>query len=331
MNLGIDSFKYLGRSLSHMKFKKILITGFEESALDEPYLERLSKLADKRICVPKDSPVLPKELADTDCLLVKFNPVNKEWFNNAPHLKYVGVFATGYGQVDVASAREKGIVVCNVPGYSTESVAEFVFAVLLEHIREVGRAKQQAREGNYSEAGFSASELRNKAFGILGLGSIGSRVAEIALGFGAKVHYWSRNRKKDYEQKGIRFETPESLLSSCDFISLHLARAKETELFLSKERIHKIKSGAVVVCTVPMELVDIDALDQRLAKGDMTFILDHPDEMLAENLKKLVRHSNCVIYPPIGYVSREAGIAKQEIFIANLEHFLKGTPINKVN
>ncbi|MEK6963100.1 MAG: 2-hydroxyacid dehydrogenase [Nanoarchaeota archaeon] len=314
-----------------MKFKKILITGFEESQLDAFYLKRLDLLSNKRIYVPKDSPNIQKELADTDCLLSKFNPINKEWMDHAPHLKYIGVFATGYGQVDTDYAKKKGIIVCNIPGYSTESVAEFVIGMILEHIRELEKAKRQAKEGNYSEAGFSACEIKDKTFGVLGLGNIGSRVAELALGFGAKVQYWSRSRKKNYEQKGIKYENPETTISSSDFLSLHLVRTKDTDLFLNKQRIQKIKKGAVVINTCPMELIDIKALSERLAKGDITFIFDHPDEMSKEDLGQLSKYKNCIIYPPIGYISNEARMAKQKIFIDNIEQFLKGKPTHQVN
>ncbi len=95
-------------------------------------------------------------------------------------------------------------------------------------------------------------------------------------------------------------------------------------------RIQKLKKGAVVVNTAPMELVDIDALAKKLSKGDITFILDHSDEMSKEDLSKLSKYENCVIYPPIAYVSEEARIAKQEIFVGNIESSLKGSPVNTV-
>jgi len=177
-----------------MKFQKVLITGFEKSELLPEFWKRVDAICEKRIWLPKESPEIKTELKDTDCLLVKFNPVPKDWIEASPNLKYIGVLATGYGKVDVDDASSKGVAVCNVPGYAVEAVAEFVFAVILDHIREIDRGKKQAREGNYSEAGFSATEIKNKVFGILGLGRIGSRVAEIALGFGADVRYWNIDR-----------------------------------------------------------------------------------------------------------------------------------------
>lgn len=315
-----------------MKLKKILTIGINKIALDSIYWQKIEALTEKIVSCDKDSPEIKDELIDTDCLLTGFGiVVNKEMMDSVPNLKYIGVLATAYGKVDVDYAKSKGILVCNIPGYATEAVAEFVFAVILEHIRETERGKKQAGEGNYSETGFSAIEIKDKIFGILGLGRIGSRVAEIALGFGADVRYWNIDRRKELEKRGIKYEDADSLIPKCDFLSLHFAQVKDTENFLNGERIQKIKKGAVIINTAPMELVDIDALAARLGDGDMTFILDHSDEMSPENIKKLSKFKNCIIYPPIAYITKEARIAKQEIFVGNIENFLKGSSTNQVN
>ncbi|MBN2100605.1 hypothetical protein JW710_01775 [Candidatus Dojkabacteria bacterium] len=310
-----------------MKFKKIVITGMTEPELSDEYWNRIYEVAESKVFLSADSPELKEHLKDTDALFVKFNPVDRDMMGAAPNLKYIGVFATGYGKIDIEYAKEKGITVCNVPGYSTESVAELVFAVILEYIRDLERAKVQAREGNYSEDGFSATEIKDKNFGVVGLGRIGQRVAKIAAGFGANVKYWSRNQK-DIENKSVEYSEVDDLLASCDFISLHLALNDETENFLNADRIEKIKDGAVIVNTAPMELVDLEALIGRLEKGDITFILDHSDEMEEEDLKRLSKYENCIIYPPIGYISDEAGEAKREIFVSNLESYASGNPTN---
>ena len=131
--------------------------------------------------------------------------------------------------------------------------------------------------------------------------------------------------------KDIKYEDVDTLIPKCDFLSLHFAQTKETENFLNEERIQKLKIGAIVINTCPMELVSIGALESRLEKGDIIFILDHSDEMSADDLARLSKYKNCIIYPPIAYVSKEARVAKQEIFIGNIVNFLKGKPTNKVN
>jgi len=313
-----------------MKFNKIVTIGIGESKLDENYWRKIDTLAEKRISLPKDSPEIKKQLEDADCVLV--NPfvfkLDKSLIDLAKKLKFIGVLATSYNAVDFEYAAKKGIVVCNIPGYSTEAVAELAFAVILNHIRGLDKAKAQIKAGNYSEPAFSnCHEIKSKKFGIIGLGSIGSRIAEIALAFGADVYYWSRNRKKDIEKKGIKYQEIEKLLSECDFISINLALTKETECFMNVAFMDKIKTGAVFINLAPNELVDIKALENRLKKGDITYIFDHCDELTTEQANQLSKYKNCIIYPPIGFQTEEARVAKQEIFVENIVSFLNGVPI----
>ena len=168
-------------------------------------------------------------------------------------------------------------------------------------------------------------------FGVIGAGNIGSRVAEIAQGFGARTKYWNRNRKEILESKGIEYKDADDLIAESDILSLHLALTKETENFMDAQRINSLKKGAIVVNTSPMELIDLDSLKERLTKEDIVFIFDHSDEMSKENIKRFSKYENFVIYPPIGYISKEAKVNQQEIFVKNIENFLKGKPTNVVN
>lgn len=305
-----------------MKFKKILVTGFDKSGLDEEVWARIREDAGEIVFTPT---------SDVDCLFCKFNKVDKTLIDSLPQLKYIGLLATGTGTVDLTYAKSKNIVVCNVPGYATESVAEWVFGLILEYIRCLERAKETSRTGDFSGDGFSASEIKGKKFGIIGLGRIGQRVAQIARGFGAHVFYWSRNRKEVLEKAGISYQSIDELVKTSDFISLHALTTKDTEGILDANRLTSVKPGAIIVNVSGMEQVDISGLENRLAKNDITFILDHPDEMKPEDVKRLAKFTNCIIYPPIGFVSKEAKEAKQDIFVSNILNFLKGTPINQVN
>lgn len=311
-------------------FKELLITGFEASELDADYLARLRKLADKTVFLPSNSAELDKNLALADGLLVKFNPVSKETIDKAPNLKFIGVFGTGFGKIDTAHATSKGIVVSNIPGYSTEAVAEFVFGALLEHIRDLERAKVQARQENYSEVGFSPIEIKGKTFGVIGLGRIGSRVAKLALAFGANVVYWSRNRKEELEPYGIQYMELDKLIEKTDILSVHLSLNDQTRNILDAGRIKKLRK-CILINTAPMELLDIDALEQGLEGGDLTVIIDHSDEMKVEDLKRLQKSGNCIVYPPVAYVTQEAKKAKQKILVDNTENFLNDKPTNTVN
>ena len=315
-----------------MKFKKALIINISADKLDPIYWEQLDKMVDKRMHLPKDSPQTQKELADADCILTGFQvDVGRKEIDMAPNLKYISVLATAYGKIDTAYAKRKGTTVTNVPGYATESVAEFVFAVILEKVRDLARAKKQANEGNYIEVGFKATEIKDKIFAVIGLGRIGGRVAEIAKGFGADVRYWSEHRKKDLEKKGVRYQNADSLISSSDIISFHLAETPQTQHFLNRKRINSVKPGSLIISTVPNEITDLTALEERLKKGNITYISDHSDELDLKDAKRLSKYKNCILYPPIGYISDEAKIAKQEIFSGNMRNFLGGKPQNAVN
>ncbi len=315
-----------------MKFKKGLLINISEDKLDPIHWKKLDLLADKKVSLPKDSPQIQTEIKDADCILTGFQiDIGRKEIDAAPNLRYVSVLATAYGKIDTDYARKKGIVVTNVPGYSTESVAELVFAVILENLREIARAKEQASKGNYSEAGFKATEIKDKVFAVLGLGKIGGRVAQITKGFGADIRYWSKNRKKEVEKQGIKYQGVNKLISEADIISLHFAETDQTKHFLNGERINSIKSGALIISTVPNEIIDLTVLEERLKKADLTFISDHADELDPRIAKRLSKYDNCIFYPPIGYISNEARIAKQEIFIGNMESFLKGKPINTVS
>ncbi|HUD03875.1 MAG TPA: 2-hydroxyacid dehydrogenase [Candidatus Paceibacterota bacterium] len=315
-----------------MKFKKILTIGISTASLDEKYWKELKGLADKVISLSKDSSDIEKELSDTDCILTGFGiEINKRHIDLAKNLKYIGTLATAYGKIDVDYAKKKNIPVCNLGGYSTEGVAEFTIAAILEHIRALGEGKSRAHAGNYSEVGIKATEIKGKKFGVIGLGNIGGRVAEIAQGFGANVSYWSRSKKSVFEKQGIKYQELDTLLKEADFVSINLAETKDTENFFDAKKFKLLKSGAVVINTAPMEIVNLKALTERLAKNDMTFILDHSDQMKDEDVKSLIKFKNCIVYPPIAYITDEARANKQQTFISNIENFFKGTSTNRVN
>ncbi len=314
-----------------MKFKKLVIYGIQESALDPEYWQRIFSLADEHFTVAKDDVAILEAVKDADGLLVPFGlSVNQEIITTASNLKYIGILATAFDKVDVPFAKTKNIVVSNLGGYSTESVAEFVMAALLENLRQLEKGKQQARQGKYTFDGFQAREIKGKVFGVLGLGKIGRRVAELAQGFGADVRYWSAHQHPEAEQQGIKFTDLDTLISSADFLSLNLAKNDQTNGILNRERIKKLKPGMVVINTASMELVDINALAERLHEGSLTFILDHSDEMSAKDLKQLGGES-IIIYPPIAFISQEARTNKQETMVGNAKGFLEGNPQNVVS
>lgn len=314
-------------------FTKMLFLNFEKCNLKPEYWKRVDSITKQKVLLKADDPEVNKHLKNTDCLLLRLGMgADRALIDTMPRLKYIGMYGTGFGRIDTTYAQKKGVTVCNVAGYATEGVAEFVFAALLEHLREITRAKIQAAASKYSEASYTGTEIKGKTVGIIGLGRIGQRVAEVASkGFGANVIYWSNKQKKTAEREGVKYTEIGKLLKTSDIISLHMSFNPQTKGFLNAKRTAMIKPGAMVINTAPMELVDIGALEKRLEKDDITFILDHSDELDPVVAKRLSKYNNCILYPPIAYTTREATNLKQKIFVSNLENFLKGKPTNKVN
>lgn len=315
------------------KFNKILLIGYTKNDLREELWARLEGLALECVLVPKDAENIPSELKEADALLVKLGAtVDGSLMDAGSGLRFVGMYGTGYGRIDTDYARSKNITVCNIADYATQGVAEFSFAAILSRIRELERAHNQALAGNYSEESFEGIELGGKIFGILGLGDIGTRIAKIAAdGFGAKVLYWSRTRKTELETPRVEFCELEELLSQSDVLSVNLALVGETEGFLDRDRLNKLKKGALLVNLSPMELIDLPAVEERLKAGDISLILDHSDEMDSDDAKRLAGYANCDVYPPVAYTTREATLLKQKILVDNIANFLSGHPTNVVN
>ncbi len=312
-----------------MKLKKVLCVGFNGSELEDKYWQELDDLVEKRILVGDNAEISNNK--DADGLLLRLGAkVSAELMDSLPNLKYIGMLGTGYGGINVTYATSKGITVTNIADYATEGVAEFTFGILLEYLRDIANARVQAKNGDYSD-NFMGSEMKNKVFGVIGLGNIGKRTAQLAQAFGLEVRYWSRTRKDDTEASGLRYIELDELLATSDIITLNLALNPETEGIINVDRINKIKEGAIVINPSPMELIDFAALLKRLEKNDMVFMLDHSDEMSADQLRNASFFDNCVIYPAIGYLTKEAKQLKQAIYVGNLKSYLEGTSSNKVS
>jgi phosphoglycerate dehydrogenase-like enzyme len=311
-----------------MRLHKIVCLNFTGSELEDSYWQQLDSLTETRVIASDDE---LESHTDADALLVKLGAkVPKEIIDQLPNLKYIGMLGTGYGGIDTAYASTKGVTVTNIADYATEGVAEFTFGILLEYYRDIAKARTQAKSGNYSDD-FTGGEIKGKKFGVVGLGNIGKRTAELAQAFGANVSYWSNNRKPDVEAKGIQYQELDDLLANSDIITLNLAYNSATEGLINAERINKLKKHSIVINPSPMELVDFDALLARLKKEDIVFMLDHSDEMTEDQLQALKPLNHTIVYPAIAYLTHEASELKKQIYIDNVKGFLEGKPTNKVN
>lgn len=320
--------------IAKTKFNKAVFLNYTGSELGNQYWYRIDQVIKRRVFISADDPKLFTELQDTDALFLKpvGDKINKEFVDKAPNLKYIGMMGTGVGGIDTVYCKSKKIVVTNVKDYATEGVAEITFGMIFDQIREIERAKEEARKGDYTGSTFRGVEIKGKNFGVIGLGHIGRRVAEIAKSFGANVRYWSRNRKSEEEASlDIKYMDINKLLKTSDFITLNLTYVPETKNFLDSKKIKLIKKKAILINTSPMELINFEALIERLNQNDMIFMFDHSDEVESKQLLILKKFANCITHLPIGFTTEEATVTKQGIFLENIESFLRGFPNNVVN
>lgn len=313
-------------------FLKALFIDFKENDIEPKLFDKIKKLFKTYEFILRDDSKLTNCLKDTDVIFAKiFTKIDKEIIDIAPNLKYIGVLSTAFDAVDAKYARQKNISVCNLGGYSTGAVSEFFFATLFEQIRELERAKQQARQEDYSLDTFMGVELKDRTLGIIGAGKIGSRIAEIGLGIGMRVIYFSRSNKPALDERRAKRGELNEVLSQSDFVSLNLSLNKETEKIISKEKIDLLKIGCVFISLSPPPLIDQEAMMQKAGKGDVTFIFDHSDDLSVELAKRFLGTKNCIVYPPIAFRTKESNTARWETFVSNIEKFAQNKPQNVVN
>jgi glycerate dehydrogenase len=310
--------------------QKAVFIDHKEGELNEQVFQRIAKNFQQTAFVMSDDPKKLEIIRDADALFVKiFTKIDQQVIDAAPNLKFINVCSTAYDAIDAKYAREKGIAVCNLGGYSTEAVAEFFFASLLEHGRELERAKNQARNKDYDFKSFMGLELKNKTLGVIGAGAIGGRIAQIGLGFGMKVLYFSRNNKQEIEKMGAQKVDLDQVLSQSDFISLNLSLNQETKQIISAAKIGLIKPGAVFINLAPPNLIDEKAMMAAAKEGKLTFIFDHSDD--SQYSAEFLATPNCIVHPAIAFRTDQADINRWEAFSSNIEKFIAGQPQNLVN
>lgn len=280
---------------------------------------------------------LLERAADAEILLTNKVIINKEAMEALPQLKYIGVLATGYNVVDVEAARERGIVVTNIPAYSTPSVAQMVFAHILNITQRVGHYADEARQGIWTDCqDFSYSntplwELQGKKIGIVGLGNTGYNTARIAIGFGMKVYAYTSKSRLQLPPEIRKVELNE-LFATCDIVSLHCPLTADTHHLVNESRLKLMKPTAILINTGRGPLVDEQALADALNNG--TIYAAGVDVLSTEPPtadNPLLSAKNCFITPHIAWATKEARQRLMEIACNNVEQFIKNKPINVVS
>lgn len=285
----------------------------------------------------------PQELAaerigDADIVITNKVRVTPALLDACPNIKMVCILATGYDTVDTAAAKARGVVVSNIPAYSTNSVAQTTIALLLEICVRVGDHNASVHAGDWVKApdcSYNVApviELVGKTMGIIGMGGIGSRVAEIARALGMDIVYYNRSPRPQLEQAGYRPVPLDELLACSDVVSLHVPLTGETRGLIDAAAIDKMKQGAVLLNTTRGAVIVEDDVAAALRSGKLYAAgLDvlSVEPPAADN--PLLSAPNCVLTPHIAWTSREARARLIEAALQNVRGFLDGHPQNVVN
>lgn len=274
---------------------------------------------------------------DSEVLITNKVVIDASTIEELPKLKYIGVLATGYNVVDTEAAAKKGIVVTNIPAYSTMSVAQHVFALLLSVTDHAEHYATEVANGKWSHSkdfcfrDTQLIELAGKRFGIIGFGNIGSAVANIALAFGMEVAVYT---SKDESQLPVDIKkvSLEELFHSSDIISLHCPLTESTRNIINSHTIEKMKDGVILINTGRGPLVDEQAVANALHSGKIfAFCADVLSSEPPSASNPLLHAPNTFITPHIAWATKEARIRLMDTAIENLRQYLSGNPINKVN
>ncbi len=272
-----------------------------------------------------------ERIGDAEAIYTNKTVLSRELIQAMPAVRFIGVLATGYNVVDVQAARERGIVVCNIPTYGTDAVAQYVFALLLELCHHVAHHAQAVQQGRWTACpdfcfwDYPLIELSGKTMGIVGYGRIGRRTAQIARAFGMQVLAY------DAFVQAEECVPLDELLGRSDVVSLHCPLFPETKHIIRGETIAKMKDGAILINTSRGPLVDEAALREALTSGKLYgAAVDVVSTEPVQPDNPLLGLENCLITPHIAWAPRESRQRLMDIAVENLRCFLRGAPQNVV-
>ncbi len=296
---------------------------------------RLEKLGQVEIYSQSTHEEMLERGKDADIIITNKVRISDSDMQKLANLKYIGITATGFNIVDTEAAGRRGIIVTNVPAYSTEAVAQATFALILEITNQVALHDRAVKANEWSTCPSFCfwksplSELNGKTLGIYGMGNIGRRVCTIAKAFGMNVVFYSRSEKHDVEAKQVSFD---ELLADSDYLTLHTPLFKDNQNIINAAALAKMKKNAVLINTARGGLIDSDALYHALKNGVIRAagvdVLSEEPPMCNDKLFEL---DNLFITPHIAWAAKETRERLMEIAITNVESFIAGKPQNVVS
>lgn len=319
-----------------MKNIRLVILDSETVTRGDVSLDGITALADSSVFGYTPNENVAEAIGDADAVICNKCLITQEVFDKCPNLKYVGLFATGYNNVDLAAASRRGAVVCNVPAYSTNAVAQHTFALILDYYNKVAEYKKTVADGDwvnyklFSYFYIPTTEIAGLTLGIIGYGDIGRKTAEIARAFGMNVVTYTRSPQKVTD--GTRVCTLEELLSISDAVSLHCPLTPENGKMINAETLALMKPNALLVNTARGGLIDEQALADALNGGRLGGA--RLDTLTYEPMREdcpLRGAKNCAITPHIAWAPIETRVRLLEKVAENLQAWINGEPINVVN
>lgn len=319
-----------------MKNIRLVILDSETVTRGDVSLDGITALADSSVFGYTPNEKVAEAIGDADAVICNKCLITQEVFDKCPNLKYVGLFATGYNNVDLAAASRRGAVVCNVPAYSTNAVAQHTFALILDYYNKVAEYKKTVADGDwvnyklFSYFYIPTTEIAGLTLGIIGYGDIGRKTAEIARAFGMNVVTYTRSPQKVTD--GTRVCTLKELLSISDAVSLHCPLTPENGKMINAETLALMKPNALLVNTARGGLIDEQALAEALNDGRLGGA--RLDTLTYEPMREdcpLHGAKNCAITPHIAWAPIETRVRLLEKVAENLKAWINGKPINVVN
>ncbi len=312
-----------------MKIVVIEPLGVETSLLEE-LAAGLSPKAE-RVCYDtrsEDTEELIRRGADADIIALANQQIPEEVITGWKQAKMIAVAFTGVDHIPLETCRKKNITVCNCAGYSTAAVSDLVFGMLISLYRNLESCGKGVRDRKTKD-GLIGFELEGKNFGVIGTGAIGTRVLSIAQAFGCKTYAYSRTEK---EIEGVTYTDLETLLSTCDIVSVHVPLTNETRGMLNAENLKLMKPSAVLINTARGPVVDAEALtsclNDCLIAGACVDVFDI-EPPLSKDMP-LLQAKNLIATPHIGFATKEALVKRAKMVFENIQAFADGTPKNVV-
>lgn len=298
----------------------------------------LEELGDTVIYDRTPSDEIIRRAAEAEIVLTNKTPLSADTISQLPKLRYIGVLATGYNVVDIQAAKERGIPVTNIPAYGTSSVAQFVFALLLELCHRTQWHSDAVHEGEWSRSidfCFTRTpqvELAGKTLGLIGLGRIGTQTAKIARAFDMRVIAVGSGRSTPPQVEGVEWVELNELLEQSDVVSLHCPLTPSTEKLLNAERISRMKPSAFLINTSRGPLIEEKDLANALNEGRLAgAALDVLSVEPPTQDNPLFGAKNCIITPHMAWATREARARLLDTAVGNVRAFLEGRTVHAVN